>query len=198
MEVEVEVAGRTLRLYVDECTYPPLEDSLVGVKVLEEAAKRGFKFTRILDIGTGSGVLLLAALTLFNPPIAVGTDISPYAVKTASRNLQGRALVVRCNVDSCLRRGLFDLVMSNPPYLPVDDRGGRCEGYEALQWGSPQVLEEVCKSLSASRMAALIVYSTLTPIDFKKCLRHYGFEPIIEVSEAFFMERIIGVFAVRR
>ena len=77
---------------------------------------------RILDIGTGSGALLLALLTEFPQACGVGSDTDADALLTAAANarrlhLAPRAGFVRCDLGAPFARG-FDLVVSNPPYIP--------------------------------------------------------------------------------
>jgi release factor glutamine methyltransferase len=80
---------------------------------------------RILDIGTGSGALLLALLSELPNAHGVGTDVSPEALAVAQRNarklgLASRAAFVSCNFAMALARP-FDLVVSNPPYVATGD-----------------------------------------------------------------------------
>ena len=76
---------------------------------------------RVLDIGTGSGALLLALLSELPSATGVATDISVDALKVAEGNARlldfgERAIFVACNFTDALR-GPFDLVVSNPPYI---------------------------------------------------------------------------------
>jgi release factor glutamine methyltransferase len=76
---------------------------------------------RVLDIGTGSGALLLALLSELPSATGVATDISVDALKVAEGNARllgfgKRATFVACNFTDALR-GPFDLVVSNPPYI---------------------------------------------------------------------------------
>ncbi len=86
------------------------------------------RFLRILDIGTGSGAILLALLSERRAASGVGTDISEGALKTARGNaaelgLAPRAAFVACSYAAALS-GPFDLVVSNPPYIRVADIAG--------------------------------------------------------------------------
>ncbi len=78
----------------------------------------------ILDLGTGTGALLLSLLTWWKEAHGVGIDRSTGALALAARNvrrlgLQSRALVVASDWCAALRPGaLFDLVVCNPPYVP--------------------------------------------------------------------------------
>lgn len=83
---------------------------------------------RIVDIGTGSGAILLALLSELPEAYGVGTDISTAALSTAKSNaarlgLSGRASFVACDYAAALR-GAFDLIVSNPPYICSADIEG--------------------------------------------------------------------------
>ncbi|MBX9710930.1 MAG: peptide chain release factor N(5)-glutamine methyltransferase [Xanthobacteraceae bacterium] len=84
--------------------------------------KRDSETIRIADIGTGSGAILLAMLSELPTATGVGTDISLEAIETARRNAQKLGLVDRASFIACdYAAGLsgdFDLIVSNPPYIP--------------------------------------------------------------------------------
>lgn len=80
---------------------------------------------RIADLATGSGAILLAVLTEFPNAAGVGTDIDRDALAVAQRNaeqlrLVNRASFVASDYGASLD-GAFDLVVSNPPYIPSGD-----------------------------------------------------------------------------
>jgi release factor glutamine methyltransferase len=80
---------------------------------------------RILDIGTGSGALLLALLSELPNAVGTGTDISAAALEIARANaerndLAGRCTFIACDIASGLQ-GPFDLIVSNPPYIASGD-----------------------------------------------------------------------------
>ena len=80
---------------------------------------------RILDIGTGSGALLLALLRELPNATGTGTDISTGALKVARENaarcgVEGRCTFVVCDIASVVE-GPFDLLVSNPPYIAHDE-----------------------------------------------------------------------------
>jgi len=75
---------------------------------------------RVLDIGTGSGCLLIAFLKERPQATGVGVDISPEALTWAERNLRAhglpnRASLIEGSADSA--EGQFDVVLCNPPYV---------------------------------------------------------------------------------
>jgi release factor glutamine methyltransferase len=84
--------------------------------------------SRIADLGTGSGAILLALLSELPQALGVGTDISTDALHTAEANaaragLADRASFVICDYASGLS-GAFDLIVSNPPYIRSADIAG--------------------------------------------------------------------------
>lgn len=76
---------------------------------------------RILDIGTGSGALLLALLSELPNALGTGTDISTAALSVARGNAERHGLAARCSFVAChIADGVadpFDLIVSNPPYI---------------------------------------------------------------------------------
>ena len=75
----------------------------------------------ILDIGTGSGALLLALLSELPNATGTGTDISTAALEVARGNAERSDFATRCTFVACDIaagvRGPFDLIVSNPPYV---------------------------------------------------------------------------------
>ncbi|MBN2752829.1 MAG: peptide chain release factor N(5)-glutamine methyltransferase [Rhodospirillaceae bacterium] len=90
------------------------------------------KTPRLLDLGTGSGCLLLALLAARGDAYGVGMDAAQGAVDAALRNAESLGLGARTQflcrdwTDADWRNGLgiFDFVVSNPPYIPDADVAG--------------------------------------------------------------------------
>jgi ribosomal protein L11 methyltransferase len=100
------------------------ESTRLVLKVLETTRLRG---RRVLDVGTGSGVLALAADVLGSPEV-LGVDVDPVAVDIASqiRDLQEWRPRVRYVVGSagCVAPGYFDVVLCNmisAEFIPLLD-----------------------------------------------------------------------------
>jgi release factor glutamine methyltransferase len=78
----------------------------------------------IADLGTGSGALLVAALKEFPHARGTGFERSPEAFAFAEANLARHGLAARSRViatDWNKADGPFDLILSNPPYIPSAD-----------------------------------------------------------------------------
>ncbi|MFO1260615.1 MAG: peptide chain release factor N(5)-glutamine methyltransferase [Sphingomonadaceae bacterium] len=114
----------TLTLNVTPHVLTPRPDS----ETLIEAAVAHFAGTtgprRILDLGTGSGALLLAALSEWPAATGLGIDISAAALDVARCNAERCDLSDRAElrignwfegIDEC-----FDLILANPPYIATD------------------------------------------------------------------------------
>jgi release factor glutamine methyltransferase len=81
---------------------------------------------RILDIGTGSGALAVT-LALETGAETWATEISPAAAAVAARNalaLGARVRFVVGDVTETIAAGSMSLLVSNPPYVPLDQRDG--------------------------------------------------------------------------
>lgn len=122
---EREFYGRPFRLSVD--TLDPRADSECVVEAAL-AALAGRPAPRLLDLGTGSGILLLTLLAERPDATGLATDLHPGALAAASANAAALGLSERAEfrqadwLDGI--EGPFDLVISNPPYIPTADLAG--------------------------------------------------------------------------
>ena len=89
---------------------------------IAEAAKRG---ARILDIGTGSGAIAISLSRLIKEAKVVAIDISKEALAIARRNAERLGADVEFVEADALgdlsHLGKFDIIVSNPPYIPQSD-----------------------------------------------------------------------------
>lgn len=108
----------TIPLQVTDGVYAPQEDSWLLSGVLEASGLAEGR--RVLDICTGSGVLALEAARLGAPEV-LAFDLCPAAVECASGNAAASGLPVEVRLGTlqdAVRHGPFDLVVTNPPYVP--------------------------------------------------------------------------------
>lgn len=110
----------TFDLHLSIATFDPRPETETIIELILEVANPDAEYT-ILDLGTGSGNLLLALLTELPNAIGLGIDVLPDAVATAyinasHYNLTSRVCFQVSNwMDSVL--GQFDCIVSNPPYI---------------------------------------------------------------------------------
>ena len=82
-------------------------------------------FDRVLDLGTGSGAILVTLLAEMPQATGVGVDLSEAACLQASANavlhrVAARAQLLQSDWFAAVS-GRFDLIVSNPPYIPAQD-----------------------------------------------------------------------------
>lgn len=120
----------TLDLEVSPATLVPRADSEALIEAALDAFPDRARVRRVLDLGTGTGCLALAALSEFPGAWGLGIDIAPDAAALAARNarrngLDRRAAFLCADWDAALAplpgAARFDLVLSNPPYVASDE-----------------------------------------------------------------------------
>lgn len=96
----------------------------------------GFDFQDVLDIGTGSGCILLSLLAARVGATGVGVDISQAALAIAKRNAQALGLLDRVKLAHSnwfeAVDGTFDVIVSNPPY--IDEKEWESLELEPKEW----------------------------------------------------------------
>lgn len=115
----------SLDFEVSPATLIPRADTeaLVEAALAEFREREGVR--SVLDLGTGTGCLLLAALSEFPSAFGVGVDLVPAAAALAARNaaragFEGRATFLVADWAAPLM-GQFDLILCNPPYIESGD-----------------------------------------------------------------------------
>jgi release factor glutamine methyltransferase len=96
--------------------YAPSDDSYLLADCI-----RQYNGRRALEIGIGSGLLL--SILEKNFSFVAGSDIDLQALQHCrqQQTISSNALLVCCDAGSAFGIGKFDLIVSNPPYLPNDD-----------------------------------------------------------------------------
>lgn len=94
------------------------------------AAALTVPFTQVLDLGTGSGCIVLSLLAARKDAVGLGTDLSQVALDVAQRNadrlelaVQDRASFARSDWFGAVD-GSYDLIVSNPPYIAANEMAG--------------------------------------------------------------------------
>jgi len=181
-----------LPLQLSEATLVPRPDTEtvveLALEIFRTRAASG-RNPRIADIGTGSGAILLALLHELPDAFGVGTDVSLTALGSARDNaralgLAGRSAFVACSYAAALA-GPFDLIVSNPPYIPTGDIAGLSvevrdydprlaldggnDGYDAYRALIPQAAELLASGgalvVEAGEGQATIIETLMTASD---------------------------------
>ena len=107
------------KFYVDQHVLIPRPETEHMVDMLVNEFKG--KVQRVLDVGTGSGVIVLSLLDGGVGKNGVGVDISPEALRVAEINCHRLRLKQKTTLIKSDRltkvEGVFDLIVSNPPYI---------------------------------------------------------------------------------
>ena len=149
--------GRAFHVTADVLDPRPETETLI-------AEALGAPFTRLLDLGTGSGAILLSLLAERRHARGVGTDISAGGILVAGENAV--ALGVADRVILPLSDwfddvgGHYDLIVSNPPYIAADEMAGL--GRE-LAYEPRQALTDEGDGLGAYRRICAGAPSRLAP-----------------------------------
>ncbi len=125
-------------------------------------------FSSIVDLGTGSGCILLACLHGMPGATGLGADYMAAALELAEVNATRLGLGARAEFCSCdwreeawWSKGGFDLVVSNPPYIAADEMPGLAP--EVLLWDPEIALSPGGDGLDAYRAISAQLPQMLTP-----------------------------------
>lgn len=181
--------------------YRPSDDTWLIIDTIENRNPRG---DLCLDLGSGSGVLGLFLLLNNLCRRVVFVDISEDAVEstklnTLLNNVMHLSLIVLSD-EKTLRERSIDVVLSNPPYLPIRDPGrvdiaveGGLEGYETVLY-----FIEYASEVLVNRGLFYLVYSSLSrPEYIVDQLGKRGFNIEYSNSRRFFFETIYVVECVK-
>lgn len=150
--------------------YAPQDDTALLVDAMQAAAIP--VGARVLDIGTGTGALAIAAIRAGAAEVT-GVDVSRRAVWTARVNAALQRLPLRVRLGNALEvvaDEQFDLVLANPPYVPA---AGSCAARGAARaWDAGldgrQLLDPLCARMFDLLMPGgvlLMVHSALCGVD---------------------------------
>jgi release factor glutamine methyltransferase len=118
----------SLRFAVSPATLIPRPESETLIEAALAAFVRRAPPRTVLDLGTGTGCLLLSALHEFPASFGIGIDRSPGAAALAAANAHSLGLGNRaaflCADWAAPLAARFDLILCNPPYIPTCEIGG--------------------------------------------------------------------------
>ena len=173
--------------------YKPREDSFL----LEGEVKKRARDKKVLDVGTGSGIQMEAALES-GADYVKGIDLDKESVVFCKNK---KLKVVRADLFSKEHKK-YDLIIFNPPYLPGDERedeessratSGGVKGDEIIV----RFLGDVGKYLEEDGIILLVVSSLTPPDEIEKIMKEKGFGKKVVASEKVFMEEL-WVWEIRR
>ncbi|MHA1558288.1 MAG: peptide chain release factor N(5)-glutamine methyltransferase [Alphaproteobacteria bacterium] len=121
---------------VTKDTLDPRPESEILIKAVLDNFKDHKQILDILDLGIGTGCLLLTLLKEYPLSFGVGVDKNPKSIEIALKNAKLLALSERCNflVSNWGENlnGQFDIIISNPPYVAFDDTIDKAAQYDPL------------------------------------------------------------------
>jgi ribosomal protein L3 glutamine methyltransferase len=122
-----------LPFYVDERVLIPRSPIAELIAQMFEPWVDGSSVNSILEVGTGSGCIAIACAHMFPAAQVVATDISDAALAVARLNVERHALEGRVQLIETDHTdgvaGPFDLIISNPPYVPQAEQAELAEEY---------------------------------------------------------------------
>ena len=115
--------GRSFRLTPDVLDPRPDTETLIDAALALIRPR-----SRLLDLGTGSGIIAVTLLAERPDTTGVATDLSPEALAIARSNAERHGVLSRLQLRQgswfAPVSGSFDLILSNPPYIPASDIPG--------------------------------------------------------------------------
>ena len=182
-----------IEIMESETVYPVSDDSILLIRSLNITQGE-----RVLEIGCGSGVVSIHCAK--NGCIVTAADINPDAVKTARLNADLNFVpmdVVYSDVYENVN-GIFDTIVFNLPYLPVEEEGmaekawsGGADGLGPL----PRLLRDSKKHLTKDGRIVIVVSSLMDQKRLNDVLSKYDVTVLGE--EPMFFEKL-SVLEIRR
>lgn len=170
----------------DPEVYPPSDDSILLIESLDVIPRE-----KVLEVGCGSGVVSIHCAK--NGCYVTAVDVNPRAVGLARRNSVANGTDIRVlesdvygNVD-----GVFDTIVFNLPYLPVDEEGLLAKAWSGGPDGLgplPRLLEGAPDHLIPGGRVVVVVSSLTEPRALEEALEGYEVRTIGE--QRLFFERL--------
>ena len=181
-----------------EKVYEPAEDTFLLAENLKVK-----KTDRVLEIGTGTGIIAILTSKIAENVIAV--DINKYAVECTLKNskLNQSDIDIRLgDLFDSTEGEKFDLILFNTPYLPTDEDERIDDELEAAWDGGPdgrlvinRFIEDLPAHLNPKGRVQLVQSSLANVEETMGRLMEKGFEVSITASERFFFEEVVVLTA---
>ncbi len=139
-----EVEFRSLNFRTEENVFIPRPETELLVELVEELM-RGRDSVRFIEFGTGTGAIAGALAAADTGWSGIAFDVSPEAAALAAANIEALGVSDRVEIlasdgfGEFAEEGTFDLVVSNPPYIPAGEIDGLQE--EVSSWESRTALD---------------------------------------------------------
>ncbi|MBL8563460.1 MAG: peptide chain release factor N(5)-glutamine methyltransferase [Gemmobacter sp.] len=150
--------GRNFRVTADVLDPRPETEALVAEALAQP-------FTRLLDLGTGSGAIAVTLLAECRQATGLATDLSPEALTVARGNAATFGVETRLSFAQgswfAAVPGQFDLIVSNPPYITATEMAELDPG--VLEWEPHLALSPGGDGLDAYRAIAAGALAHLAP-----------------------------------
>jgi len=193
VDLTTSTCNTRAELLADIGVYVPQQDSYLLIDTMEDSGLAGGR--RVLDLCTGSGVVAIAAAEMGAGSVTA-FDICPRAVRCSRANARAAGVDVEFRHGpwtGALACEPFDLIVSNPPYVPCPLRSGPIPAAGGPEWSwnggvdGRIVLDPLCRSAATmlrSGGSMLLVQSALADVGRSlKILRDSGLDADIVTSQ---------------
>ena len=168
-------------------TYEPQEDSYLLLEYVKQHA-----FGKVLDMGTGSGILAKEAVYSHEVEEVIAVDIDEEAIAELNKNDAKKLKAFQSDLFSNITEK-FDTIVFNPPYLPKEEKDpdvaldGGVEGYEVIE----MLLKEAKKHLRTNGIILMVFSNRTGKKEVDKIIKNNGYKyKLLEKKELNFFEEL--------
>ncbi len=180
-----------------EDVYEPREDSYL----LQEYMPRDLRGKKVLEMGTGSGILAITAAK--NGGVVTAVDINPEALKVAKNNAERQNVKIKFVLSDLFENitEKYDLIIFNPPYLPEDEqdrKAGASRIYSGGKTGRSTIerfVQSAGKFLKENGKIIMVISSLTGEKETIELFRRASFEPRILAREKVPWEELLVLVA---
>jgi release factor glutamine methyltransferase len=180
--------------------------------LVEEAVKRSNGAKRVLDVGVGSGCIAVSLAKALPDAEVFGVDTSREALEVAGKNARRNSVnvtLIRGSMFKPVDGTAFDLIVSNPPYIPSSDIAGLqpevrdYEPREALDGGADglnfyrSIIQEAVRYLNSGGWLIFEVGIRQAPQVLQLFEKEGLYENLFTVRDAGGIERVVGGMKIK-